>query len=98
MRPRGAVGTGKDTGGVPTGCPRGAHGVALALPLRGVDGWMDGWQGNPAPASFGRADSLILAGRGKCWLHVCASSSLSFPSADASRAGAARCIPSAAVP
>lgn len=42
-----------------TGCPRGAPGPAAA------GGWMDGWQGCPAPASFGRADSLILAGRGE---------------------------------
>lgn len=42
MRPRGAAGTGKDTDEVPTGCPRGAHGVPLVLPLRG-GGWLDGW-------------------------------------------------------
>lgn len=42
MRPRGAAGTGKDTDGVPTGCPWGAHGVPLVLPLRG-GGWLDGW-------------------------------------------------------
>lgn len=37
VRPRGAAGTGKDTDGVRTGCPRGAHGPAAA------GGWMDGW-------------------------------------------------------